>query len=85
MADLTAAEIKWVKRVQRALDACPSDRIGFATTGDANVTLHDRTKENKIHAVMNRRGCDFCQAVDEQNADFFLTLNFPSNVHSVAG
>ncbi len=85
MATLTREERLWVRRLQRALDSCPSDRIGFATIGDAYLSLHDRTKEDAIHATMDREGCDFDPAVQVHDADFGETLRFPSLVHSVAG
>lgn len=39
---LTAAELAWATELNRVLQACPSDRIGAATMGDANLTLFDR-------------------------------------------
>lgn len=79
---LTPEEEKWVKRVQRALDACPSNRIGFYTIGDARVTLYDKSKDAEIQAGGER---DFGQLVDAADADFFRDLRFPSLVHSVSG
>lgn len=79
MAELTDAEKKWLKRVQRALDACPSDDIGFYTIGDPNVVLYRVPEGDFIDAMT-----DFCVAVDEADA-FLGDLNFPRQVASTAG
>lgn len=42
MSVLTKEELKWIKKVQKALNECPSDRFGFYTTGDNYVTIYDR-------------------------------------------
>jgi hypothetical protein len=52
---LTRDELKWLRRVQRALDACPSDRLGFYTTGDRNVTVFDTDKSAEIDASYDTR------------------------------
>lgn len=83
---LTKEEKAWVRRVQKALDSCPSDRIGFYTVGDREVTLYDRSKEAEIHAMMDRgEASDFGPAVDKCDADLIASLSFPAMVHSVAG
>ncbi len=80
---LTRDELKWLRRVQRALDACPSDRLGFYTTGDRNVTVFDTDKSAEIDAAYDTGG-EFCNAVDEADAGLG-ELNFPSGVQSTAG
>lgn len=87
MSDLTTEELKWIKRVQRALDACPSDRMGFFTIGDRQVSIYNKSLEAKIEeAFDNAPGCaDWCNAVDHVDADFDATLTFPNLVHSTAG
>lgn len=82
---LTKEEKAWVKRVQKALDSCPSKRLGFATIGDHDITIFDRTRYD-----------DICNAVDNGHGDFIPTaeklgyvaeeqLNFPNPVESTAG
>lgn len=85
MSELTQAEKKWVRDVQKVLDRCPSERIGFYTVGDSEVSLFDRAKETQITARQDRSGMDFGPAATVVNAQFDHALRFPSNVHSTAG
>lgn len=86
MADLTKEEKRWLRRVQAALDSCPSKRLGFYTVGDADLSVYDRTHEKAIHAAMDEgKAGDFGPAVDLFDADFYTGLRFPALVHSVAG
>lgn len=79
MAELTKEEARWVKRVQKALDACPTDRIGFYTIGDVGVTLYDI---ERVKGENDQQ--DFCQMVENADAELG-ELNFPNLVHSTAG
>ena len=79
MAELNNAEKKWLLRVQKALDDCPSDRIGFYTIGDAGVQLYDL---NRVDGADDQR--DFCLIVAGADAELG-ELNFPNLVHSTAG
>lgn len=83
MSELTPEEAKWLKRVQRALSACPSNRIAFYTTGDNNVTAYDRDKQDAIDAAYDDLS-EFCSAVDEADANLG-ELVFPGQVASTAG
>jgi hypothetical protein len=86
MSELNRREAAWIRKLQNVLDECPSDRIGFYTIGDSDVTLYDRTKEKDINdAIYDRHGGDFCQAVDDADAGFNACLLFPANVHSTSG
>jgi hypothetical protein len=40
---LTPAESKWLKQLQKVFDSCPSKRLGAYTTGDAMITIYDKT------------------------------------------
>ncbi|EMY0637133.1 hypothetical protein AAIC24_002913 [Providencia rettgeri] len=87
MAKLTKKELAWIGKVQKVLDECPSERIGFYTIGDADVQLYDRSKEPEITERMNT-GCnkeDFCMAAEELDANFHYHLLFPAPVESTAG
>lgn len=76
---LTPEETKWIKRVQRALDACPSDDLGFFTIGDKDVTVYRRPNGDFADHCD-----DFCTTVQDADANLgFLT--FPREVHSTAG
>jgi hypothetical protein len=41
MTTLTAAEEKWLKKLQKVLNECPSERFGSYTTGDSDINLFD--------------------------------------------
>ena len=38
---LTKEEIRWLKKLEKVFWECPSDRIGFYTIGDADLTVID--------------------------------------------
>lgn len=84
MAELTAKEMAWIRKVQKLLDSCPSDRIEFYTVGDYNVFLFDAGMTAQVNEEMDRRG-DFGPAVDAVDACFNADLTLPNQVHSVAG
>lgn len=84
--DLTVKEKKWVERVQKALNACPSKRIGFYTIGDNDVMLYDKDKEEEVWEHLNSvKNSDWCKSVDALDAGFEATLIFPNPVESTAG
>lgn len=85
MAEITQAELKWLIRLQKVIDACPSKRLGFYTIGDSEVVLYDKTRDDEINAISDSSNKDFCVIVDELDAGFGVQLVFPSNVHSTAG
>lgn len=84
MPKLTKAEKAWIAEVQEVLDRCPSKRMGFYTIGDDELFVYDYSKEKKIGEFQDR-GADMSDAVSKANASFDVFLNFPNNVHSVAG
>jgi hypothetical protein len=40
---LTAAETKWLDKLQALLDKCPSERLGAFTIGDPSLSIYDKT------------------------------------------
>lgn len=89
---LTIQERAWLHKLQVLLDACPSERIGFYTIGDPDVSIYDRTKDEEIDDLMDRGNHDFGYAVEKAGAGIepaaggsVYFLRFPANVHSVAG
>lgn len=84
---LTLTEKQWLWNLQIVLDKCPSNRFGFYTIGDAQVIVYDRTKEKEINALMDDplSKIDFPTAVERAKAETDYRLDFPANVHSVAG
>ena len=76
---LTPEETKWIKRVQRALDACPSEDLGFYTIGDGDVHVYRRPPDDFVD-----HDGDFCVIVQEAEAELG-EFRFPQDVHSTAG
>lgn len=82
---LTKKEEAWLRRMQKALNACPSKRLGFYTIGDADISIYDRSREDEINALMETgKASDFCVAVEDLSARLGV-LDFPFQVHSTAG
>jgi hypothetical protein len=81
---LTKEEKAWLRRLQKVLDACPSDRFQFNTIGDADITVFDGSRIDEINEYHDNNGGEFCNAIDELDASFG-TLDFPGNVHNTAG
>lgn len=59
MATLTKQEKAWVKKLNKLLAECPSDRIGFATIGDSDVFMFDLTRYDEISSKLDRGGMGF--------------------------
>lgn len=84
MAELTAAERKWLNDVQKVLNRCPSTRLGFFTIGDKDVFVYDKRLDKQIDELQDSGGRDFGLVVNDLDAGFG-ELIFPSHVHSTAG
>lgn len=84
MNDLTDDEAKWVKKLNRILAQCPSDRLGFYTVGDPRVEIYDRSFDRQIDDIMMNSNKDFGPTVDEVGARLG-SLKFPANVASTSG
>ncbi|GAB3438246.1 hypothetical protein [Insolitispirillum peregrinum] len=88
-AHATEEEIKWLKKLQKILDACPSKRLGFFTIGDRDVFVTDEEKINKYEeengSFLLKSGFgEYCHLVEKADASI-ATLKFPANVHSTSG
>ncbi|WP_129544683.1 hypothetical protein [Serratia sp. 1D1416] len=85
MSKLSASEQKWLDDVQRVLEACPSDRLAFFTTGDCDVTVYDLSLRGTIDQALHMGvEHDFGPAAEKAGAVLGY-LNFPNNVESTAG
>lgn len=82
---LTKAEKAWVAEVQAALDKCPSSHLGFATTGDHDLTIFDIRGMDKINARIDRGGEEFISAAEKLGLVAGPRLTFPQPVESTAG
>ena len=48
VAPLTSEEIKWMKRLERTLKACP-DRLEIVTIGDGSIEIISNEKESELY------------------------------------
>jgi len=85
MARMTKDEKNWIKKLQKVLDSCPSNRIGFYTIGDRDVKTFDRGRIDEICDIMDNSISDFGPACNEIGAEFEECLYFPSAVEGTAG
>lgn len=83
---LTAAERRWLEKLQQLLDECPTDRLQAYTIGDPYLTIFDGSKMEEINDIITASGFhkDFCNAAEDAQANL-SPLRFPFNVHSTAG
>ena len=80
---LTPDEKRWIKRLQKVLSECPSDRLEFNTTGDSAVQVLDASRMDEID-VFYDQGEEFCNAIVKAGANMG-TLTFPGSVHATSG
>ncbi|EAA4446372.1 hypothetical protein DPE66_10105 [Salmonella enterica subsp. enterica] len=85
MATLTKQEKAWVKKLNKLLAECPSNRIAFATIGDCDVTLFDVTRYGEICDLVDKEHDEFIPAALRIGAAFNEFLTFPNQVESTAG
>ncbi|EIQ1566484.1 hypothetical protein ACVZ7L_004579 [Salmonella enterica subsp. enterica serovar Braenderup] len=85
MATLTKQEKAWVKKLNKLLAECPSNRIAFATTGDCEVSLFDVTRYDEIFDEVDKGKSEFIPAAMRIVAAFNESLTFPNQVESTAG
>lgn len=86
MSKLTAAEKKWLKKVQVVLDECPSRRIAFYATGDCSIAAYNVEKYDAISDYQDRKwNAEFCTAVEACDASFNEKLTFKNPVESTSG
>lgn len=82
---MTAAEKKWVARLQAVIDECPSSRLQAYTVGDSFINLYDGSKDAAIQAYMEvNTNAEHGTAVQALAADL-IDVNFPFPIHSTAG
>ncbi|CAI1744431.1 hypothetical protein [Serratia entomophila] len=85
MAKLTKAEKKWLDELQEVLNRCPTDRLGFYTVGDPDITVYDRSKEDSINTILDTSDSDWDSCVIKAKANLDASIIFPAAVHSTAG
>lgn len=86
MSKLTQADIKWLARVQKALNSQPKNsKVAFYTIGDNNISAYDVSKVGKIFDEIDRENMDFGPSAISIDADYGDSLWFKYPVESTAG
>ena len=83
MPTLTAAEKKWLKKLQKALNECPSKRMRSHTIGDNDIIIHDYPTRCEWENKNPEKRLDMGDVV-EQSGSYLATLDFPFAVESAA-
>lgn len=83
MAKLTKKEQAWLDELQEVLNRCPSKRLGFATSGDRDITVYDGSFSDLIFKMLEREGGDYIPTADKLGAVFGV-INFPAPVEPTA-
>lgn len=76
---LTKEEKAWVKRVNKVLSECPSERMMFFAGGDTFLLIADRAHEDEINA----NGNDPAQYAQSHGYAADENIVFPYNVDAV--
>ena len=79
---ITAEERKWLRKVQKVIDECPSNRLGFFTTGDNNIVMYD--SESYDNLGLRDSVIDPAPAI-ESNGLILGSIFFPDNVEGLCG
>lgn len=72
---LTEDELKWIKRLERTLKACPSSRLVLQTIGDPDLTVIDSD-------VVKKYDFETCDGLDHDNG---VTLAVVRSVPAIWG
>ena len=82
---LTPEERDWIDRMQTLLDQCPSERLGFYTTGDHSVTIFDKKVRDKWYQAKGCPAADIQAEMAQSGASLNAGFLFPEIVESRAG
>lgn len=82
---LTSEEKKWLKKLQKVLNECPSNRMESYTTGDNCITIYDISANDSEEAEnLARDNNDWCNVIDATDTEL-ASITFPFAVLSTAG
>lgn len=82
---LTEDERKWIKKLQKVLNECPSRRMSSYTTGDNDITIYDIAADaSELSDNAARDSNDWCNVV-EATGTRLAVIKFPFAVQSTAG
>jgi hypothetical protein len=86
MAKLTAAEKKWIDKVQKVLNEQPKNsRVAFYTIGDNNLVAFNKDQMDEISDYQDTGCYDFGPSALAVDAAFGESLVFSNAVESTAG
>lgn len=80
---LTSAEKKWLCKLEKVLQECPSDRLACYTTGDNDLTFYDKIIADKW-AETHDDSCD-ARELHEKDGSYLTTVTGSFNIDSCAG
>ncbi|EMH9510352.1 hypothetical protein ACPS97_003714 [Providencia rettgeri] len=81
MAKLTKKELAWIEKVQKVLDECPSERIGFYALGENELHLYNKEGESGyVERSLPSRQYGFVESVCNSDADFGHFIMLPSDI-----
>ena len=83
MPTLTAAEKKWLKKLQKVLNECPSQRMRGHTIGDNDIIIHDDPTRRAWEEKNPAQRLDMGDVI-ELSGSYLATLDFPFAVESAA-
>ncbi len=78
---ISKEEVKWLKKLQKVLNECPSSRMSSYTIGDSNIVIFDNSVDLSGDDYNDK---DVGVIVDDLGIELY-TLNFPFPVHGTAG
>ena len=78
---LTKEERAWVKKVNKVLSECPSNRLSFYAMGDPSISIIDNEFTDAIDAELD----DPLRIANRKGWLAVETIEFPSNVSAVCG
>lgn len=84
MAELNDAERKWLKKLQKVLNECPSKRLSAYTIGDDTIDIYDNSFESEILGKIGVVYKDWYDVVADFDAHL-ISIKMPFPVHSTAG
>ncbi|MEX6370721.1 hypothetical protein AB6F62_22325 [Providencia huaxiensis] len=84
MTKLTKKELAWANKLQKVIDECPSERIGFYTFGENMLHLYNKDNKEAMSDYKERglpsRQLGFIETVCNSDADFDHFIMLPSPI-----
>lgn len=82
---LTPEEKKWLKKLQKVLNECPSSRMESYTIGDNYIAIYDISANDSEEAEnLARDNNDWCHVIDATETELAV-IKSPFAILSTAG